>query len=77
MLRKVAEPDWNNPTDAQMEAFETLKERLISPPILALPKAGRPYMIDTDASAYQLGATLLQQQDEEKPNDLAPIARNR
>ena len=30
-------------------------------------------MIDTDASAYQLGATLLQQQDEDKPNDWVPI----
>ena len=73
MLRKDAELDWDNPTDAQMEAFETLKERLISPPIPALPKAGRPHMIDTDASAYQLGVALLQQQDEEKPNDWAPI----
>ena len=73
MLRKDEEPDWDDPTDTQMEAFETLKERLISPPILARPKAGRPYMIDTDASAYQLGATLLQQQDEEKPNDWASI----
>ena len=69
MLRKDAEPDWENPTDEQTKAFETLKARLISPPILALPKAGRPYMIETDASAYQFGATLLQQQDEDKPND--------
>ena len=30
-------------------------------------------MIDTDASAYQLGATLLQQQDDDKPNDWGPI----
>ena len=30
-------------------------------------------MIDTDASAYQLGASLLQQQDEDKPNDWVPI----
>ena len=73
MLRKDAEPDWDNPTDAQMEAFEGLKERLISPPIFALLKAGRTYMIDTDASAYQLGATLLHQQHKEKPNDWAPI----
>ena len=64
MLRKDEEPEWENPTDELTRAFETLKTRLISPPILALPKAGRPYMIDIDASAYQLGATLLQQQDE-------------
>ena len=53
ILRKGAEPDWKNPTDEQTKAFETLKTRLISPPVLALPKAGSPYMIDTDASAYQ------------------------
>ena len=73
MLRKDAEPDWENPTNEQKKAFETLKARLISPPVLALPKAGRPYMIDTDASAYRICATLLQQQDEDKPNDWAPI----
>ena len=73
MLRKDAEPDWENPTDEQTKAFQTLKARLISPPILAIPKAGRPCMIDADASAYQLGATLFQQQDEVKQNDWVPI----
>ena len=73
MLRKDAEPDWENPTDEQTKSFETLKTQLISPPILALPKAVRPYMIDTDASAYQLGAALLKKQDEDKPNNWVPI----
>ena len=72
MLRKDAEPDWENPTNEETKAIETLKARLISPPIV-LPKTGRPYMIDTDASAYQLGATLLQQQKEDRPNDWVPI----
>ena len=73
MLRKDAEPDWENPTDEQTKAFETLDARLISPRILALPKAFRPYVTDTDASAYQVGATLLQQQEKEKPNDWVRI----
>ena len=30
-------------------------------------------MIETDASAYQLGATLLQQENEKEPNDWNPI----
>ena len=30
-------------------------------------------MIETDASAYQLGATLLQQQNETEPNEWTPI----
>ena len=63
MTRKDASPDFANPSDEQLRAFETLKERLTSPPVLALPKIGRPYVVDTDASAYQLGCALLQQQD--------------
>ena len=58
MLRKDAEPDWDSPTNDELEAFETLIRKLVTPPILGLPKANRSYMIDTDASAYQLGATL-------------------
>ena len=73
MLRKDAEPDWDSPTNDELEAFETLKRKLVTPPILGLPKANRPYMIDTDASAYQLGATLLQQQNETEPNEWKPI----
>ena len=64
MTRKDADPD--NPTELQLQAFEALKERMIYPPILALPRYGRPYMIDTDASAYQLGCTLLQEHEEAK-----------
>ena len=69
MLCKDADVDWSSPTDKQLEAFEHLKSRLTTPPILSLPKKGRPFMIDTDASKYQLGAALLQQQDEEDPKD--------
>ena len=73
MLRKEAKPGWDNTTKEQTGALETLKTRLISRPILALPKNRRPYMINPDASAYKIGATLLQQQDEEEANDLVPI----
>ena len=67
MLRKDASNDWHEPTEGQSRAFEELKARLTSPPILALPKPDRPFMIDTDASAYAIGAVLLQQQDEVTP----------
>ena len=59
MLKKDAKPKWHEPTREARAAFEFLKEQLVAPPVLALPKRGCPYMIDTDASAYQLGATLL------------------
>ena len=76
MLKKDSEVDWDQPIEPdeqQQEAFETLKAHLTEPPILALPKPGRPYMIDCDASAYGIGAVLLQQQDEKKPTDWATV----
>ena len=73
MLRKDAARDWDNPTEEQSRAFEELKARLTSPPILALPKPGRPIMVDTDASAYAVGAVLLQQQDEDDLTSWATI----
>ena len=72
MLRKDAEPDWDWPTPDQLESFETLKRKLVTPPTLGLPKTNKPYMNDTDTSAYQPGATLLQKQDETK-NEWTPI----
>ena len=50
--------------EKQLQAFETLKGKLISAPILKLPKANLPFMIDTDASDYQIGCTLLQQHED-------------
>ena len=64
MTRKDATPDYEKPTPEQVDAFETLRARLTSPPILALPRHGKPYKLDTDASGYQLGCSLLQQQDD-------------
>ena len=73
MLQKNAEIDWDNPTEAQRDAFAQLRDILLSPPVLGLPKANRPYMVDTDASEYQLGATLLQQQDDDNPTSWTTI----
>ena len=35
-------------------------KRIIAPPVLALPREGLPYEVDTDASEYQVGAALFQ-----------------
>lgn len=51
--------DW-----AQEEAFYTLKEKLITAPILASPTDEGEYVLDTDASLVGLGAVLQQQQGE-------------
>ena len=38
------------------QAFDTLKLRLMTEPILALPNDEGTYVVDTDASAFGLGA---------------------
>ena len=50
-------------TPDQYDAFEALKSSLTSPPTLSLPREGRPYAIETDASDSQIGC-VLQQSDE-------------
>jgi hypothetical protein len=46
--------------EEQSKAVENLKESILKPPVLALPISGRPYIVETDASANQLGCVLLQ-----------------
>ncbi len=65
MLKKGAKPNFGNNSTDQLESFAKLKMSLVSPPVLALPKAGLPYVIDTDASSYQLGCALLQMHGDE------------
>lgn len=44
-------------------AFEKLKEKLCSAPILAFPKPGLQYILDTDASDVGIGSVLSQVQE--------------
>jgi len=46
---------------AHLGAFEYLKERLTSNPILTLPRREGLFILHTDACAVQVGCTLLQQ----------------
>jgi len=66
MLTKDRLPDFGKvpPTEKESEAFNALKALLVNPPVLVLPKIGKPYMVDTDASAYQVGCSLLQEQED-------------
>jgi len=50
------------PNPEQRGAFEALKQRLLCPPILALPRLNGDYILDVDASYKQLGCSLLQRQ---------------
>ena len=48
---------------AQQEAFNTLKDQLSSPTILAYADFKKPFILQTDASTDGLGAVLYQEQD--------------
>jgi hypothetical protein len=62
LLRKGESPQLGELTQEQFEAFEKLRQKLLDPPILAFPRAEGNYTLDTDASNYQIGCTLLQDQ---------------
>eukprot|EP00731_Ephydatia_muelleri_P012792 Em0007g102a len=53
-------------SSACQEAFESLKQLLISPPILAYPRFEHPFTVATDASGTALGAVLSQTIDGEE-----------
>ena len=49
-------------TEEEQRAFETIKQRLMSAPILAYPNSEGMFILDTDASDYCYGAVLSQMQ---------------
>lgn len=61
MLRKNVKFERTEECEA---AFTALKERLVSAPILTCPDFDRPFVLQTDASDYGLGAVLSQITDE-------------
>ena len=54
----------------QQAAFEALKAALCSPPVLLVPDQSKPFVLNTDACKFAIGATL--QQDH--GNGLQPVA---
>lgn len=66
-LTRYLKDDMAEPFDLDDEAtaaHRALKMAIISAPILALPKATGTFVLETDASACQLGVQLLQQQED-------------
>ena len=49
--------------DAQRIAFNTLKEKLSAPPILAYADFSKSFILQTDASTDGFGAVLYQEQE--------------
>ena len=50
-------------TEKQQEAFNTLRDQLMNPPVLAYADYRLPFQLHTDASTMGLGAVLCQHQD--------------
>lgn len=60
LTEKNVQFEWSQAAQA---AFEELRSRLTSAPVLAFPDYNRPFILDTDASENGIGAVLSQQQD--------------
>ena len=56
--------------DEQQKAFDTLKDKITTAPVLIIPDPKLPYVLNCDACAYAVGATLQQDQG----NGLQPVA---
>jgi len=59
---------WN---ETREHAFQELKRRISTPPILKLPDVTKPFILQTDASHIGIGAVLLQ---EDAAGEKRPVA---
>ena len=64
LLKKDCTKELPLPTVKQIEAFEKLRQALISAPILQLSGPKKPYSVDTDACDHQVVAALFQEDEE-------------
>ena len=67
----------------EQSAFDILKEKITSSPILVLPDNSKPFRIEADSSDFATGAVLSQQSSDEKwhpvaflSKSLSPVERN-
>ena len=58
--KKISPWQWG---PAQQCAFDTIKEKLSSPPVLAYADFSKPFILHTDASSEGLGAVLYKEQE--------------
>ena len=58
-----------------LEAFETLKKKCMTAPVLAFADLEKPFVLETDVSGIGLGAVLLQEQEDGKLHPVAYASR--
>jgi len=62
---------WGTLSDEALGTFEEPKRRLTEAPFLALPRRHWAYTLGTDASAWHVGAVLLQEQPDQSTRPVA------
>ena len=67
LTKKDIEWNW---TSRQEEAFNKLKERVTSEPVLAHPELDKQFEVEVDASGFALGAVLLQKKADGKKHPI-------
>ncbi|GKV49781.1 hypothetical protein SLEP1_g56513 [Rubroshorea leprosula] len=72
LMKKDAPFVWD---EACQNAFESIKEYLLHPPVLVAPVLGRPLILYIAAQEYSLGALLAQVNEEGKENALYYLSR--
>jgi hypothetical protein len=73
MLGKDEKFSW---TVECQQAFDTLKERLTTAPILIYPDLNKPFIVQTDASNEAIGAVLSQTSTDDKEHPIAFVSRS-
>ena len=63
LTKKDAPWQWGH---KEQRAFEDMKQRITTEPILAHPQLDQPFELETDASGYAIGAVLLQRKEDHK-----------
>jgi len=58
LTKKTVNWNWDKP---QTQAFKELKSRMCACPVLAQPDFNKQFYLQTDASAYSVGAVLSQE----------------
>ena len=58
------------------QSFDELKAKLTTAPVLAYPDYGKPFILDTDASDFGIGAVLSQKDDEGRERVVAFASRS-
>lgn len=73
LTRKGVEFKWSSECET---AFQVLKEKLTSAPVLAYPSFEKPFVLETDASITGIGAVLSQPQEDGLLHPIAYASRS-